>query len=267
MSTTRIILCDTNVIVGKLLKLNLPENVPAYHKSVYTHHGTLEGLITSMRTDRPKHPGSKYAIVSPGNSFGYLGGGFDLALFNYFGGKPFERWFRSQLGGRYHTVGSATVVDLSKCPIKETIELRDGIQYIIHVPTVVTPTRPLYDKNQKLKTGYEPVFNAMWNSLMHTPEEADGLIIPGLCTGYAGVPPEISSKSMAFALRLYMLNGLISLELRNVLVMYFLGYAFDPFFPESCKKECERVGISLEALEKFDIENDSLDNILPKKVF
>lgn len=263
--STRIILCDTNEAVGNLLKYHLPDKVPMYHKAVYTHNGTLESLVTSMRNDKPKHPGSKYAIVSPGNSFGYLGGGFDLALFNYFGGKPFETWFRSQLGGRYHTVGSATVVDLSMCPLPTTTKLRDGIRYIIHVPTVVAPTKPLFNEKEKLKTGYEPVFNAMWNSLMHTPKEADGLIIPGLCTGYVGVPPEISCKSMAFALRLYMLNGLISLELKNVLIMYFLGYKFGPFFPESCKKECEEVGVKIKSLETFDIENDSLDTILPKR--
>ncbi|CAI5032578.1 CGH_1_HP_G0103510.mRNA.1.CDS.1 [Saccharomyces cerevisiae] len=97
------------------------------------------------------------------------------------------------------TVGSATVVDLQRCLEEKTIECRDGIRYIIHVPTVVAPSAPIFNPQNPLKTGFEPVFNAMWNALMHSPKDIDGLIIPGLCTGYAGVPPIISCKSMAFA--------------------------------------------------------------------
>lgn len=264
MNQIRIVICDTNEVVARKLHQYVPKKLTLSQQAVCTHHGPLESLINSMRTDKKKHPGNKYAIVSPGNSFGYLGGGFDLALFNYFGGKPFESWFRKELGNRYHTVGSATVIDLTRCPLNDINELRDGIQYIIHVPTVVAPTKPIYQESQKLKTGYEPVFNAMWNSVMHAPHDVDGLIIPGLCTGYAGVPPEISCKSMAFALSLYMLQDKISVELRNALIMYFLGYPFKPFILESCLEECQALGLNIHSLESFNVEEDDIQQLLPK---
>lgn len=263
MNPLRIILCDSNEALPRLWKKYIPQAIPTNENILCIHHGYLESLMEMIRKGDETHARKSYAIVSPGNSFGYLGGGFDLALRNYFGGIEFECWFRKQLGYRYHTVGSATVVDLSKCNIPKTQQCRDGMKYIIHCPTMVTPGKPIFDPSNPLDTGYKPVFNAIWNALMHAPSDIDGLIIPGLCTGFAGVPPTISCKSIAFALRLYMLGGIISKELRNVIIMYYLGYPYEPFFLASCQEECKKLGISVEAIKKFDIESGSLDDILP----
>ncbi|CAI4049610.1 hypothetical protein SUVZ_13G2220 [Saccharomyces uvarum] len=264
----RIILCDTNEVVTNLWRESIPQTYFQNDRYLCVHHGHLQSLMTSMREgDNKTHHGHSYAIVSPGNSFGYLGGGFDKALYNYFGGKPFETWFRNQLEARYHTVGSATVIDLQQCLEEKTIKCRDGIRYIIHVPTVVAPSAPIFDPKNPLNTGFEPVFNAMWNALMHAPNGIDGLIIPGLCTGYAGVPPAISCKSMAFALRLYLMGDLISKELKNVLIMYYLRYPFEPFFTESCKVECQKLDIDIERLKSFDVEKDALEIIIPRKKY
>lgn len=258
----RIILCDTNETVCKLWRQYIPQLATTKKSNLLcVHNGRLESLMDA--TVSARHSGKCYAIVSPGNSFGYLGGGFDLALYSYFGGKPFETWFRAQLGGRYRTVGSATVVDLGKCVVERAQKSRDGVRYIIHVPTVVAPCKPLYNARKCLQTGFEPVFNAMWNALMHTPRGVDGLIVPGLCTGYVGVPAEVSCKSMGFALRLYMMGDSISKELTNILIMYYLGYAFEAFFPDSCKLECEKLGIDIARLKSFNVEVDSIDSILP----
>ncbi|CCF55513.1 hypothetical protein KAFR_0A00750 [Kazachstania africana CBS 2517] len=266
MKPLRIILCDTNEAVAKLWKKYIPGVFMANGRNLCIHHGHLESLVSKIRSGQTVHSGETYAIVSPGNSFGYLGGGFDLALYNYFGGKPFETWFKKQLEERYHTVGSATVVNLSKCEEVVTVTKRDGIKYIIHCPTVVAPTRSIYDGDNPLRTGYEPVFNAIWNALMHAPDEIDGLIIPGICTGYAGVPNEISCKSMAFALSLYLLGDQISKECRNTLIMFFLGYPFKPFFVEESKLECARLGIDIVKVQKFDVQRDGLETILPSLV-
>ena len=158
------------------------------------------------------------------------------------------------------------MVDLQRCLEEKTIECRDGIRYIIHVPTVVAPSAPIFNPQNPLKTGFEPVFNAMWNALMHSPKDIDGLIIPGLCTGYAGVPPIISCKSMAFALRLYMAGDHISKELKNVLIMYYLQYPFEPFFPESCKIECQKLGIDIEMLKSFNVEKDAIELLIPRRI-
>ena len=262
MKPLKIILCDSNETLPKLWKKYLTQGILKNNTSLCIHHGRFDSLMASIKSDE-KNYGMSYAIVSPGNSLGYLGGGFDLALRNYFGGVEFESWFREQLGYEYHTVGSATVVDISKCGLDVTQKCRGGMKYIIHCPTMISPGKPIFDEKNPIETGYQSVFNALWNGLMHVPKDIDGLIIPGLCTGYAGVPPTISCKSTAFALRLYRLEGLISKELRNVLIMYFLGHSYEPFFLESCKEECKRLGIRIDNITSFDIQENSLNDILP----
>lgn len=266
IKSMKIILCDTNESVTQLWHHYLPRNIFHNDGKLTIHHGHLETLMTDIReaNHKPHVPRPlKYAIVSPGNSFGYLGGGFDVAIRSYFGGIPFESWFREQLQNRYHTVGSATVVNLSLCPLERTTECRDGIEYIIHVPTMITPAKRIFMPHDTIETGYKPVFNAIWNALMHTPDDVDGLIIPGLCTGWAGVPARISCKSMAFALRLYMLGDKISVNLRNVIIMYYLGYPYEPFFDQDARDECVRLGIDIDSLERFNISTGLLNDILP----
>lgn len=257
----RIILCDTNEAVTRFWKELIPLSTPNCDLSIKIFNGTLDSLLEEERrlnTTRRVN----FAVVSPGNSFGYLGGGFDLALQRQFGGKSFEKWFRNQLGNRYYPVGSTAVVNIS-----DYEELKDClVKYIVYCPTMPTPRNPVYDISRPLETGYGNVFNATWNVLTNTPGDVDSLIIPGMCSGYAGVPEQISCKSMAFAIRLFMLSDLISDELKNVLIMYFLGHPYEPFFPKSCKEECVQSGINLQALRKFNVLTDPIDDILPIKL-
>ncbi|AQZ17719.1 YMR087W [Zygosaccharomyces parabailii] len=242
----RIILCDTNESICRMWSKFLPRG-----GKVIVHHGMLDSLV--------KCEGSPHcAVISPGNSFGYLGGGFDLAIRNYLGGLAFESWFREQLGPYYHHVGSSTVVDLRKGP---KIWSERGIRYIIHVPTIVAPSKPLYEHQYPMRTGYEPVFNATWNSLVSAPNDVDTLIIPGLCSGWVGVPPKVTCKSMCFALRLYLLNHSISVDLQNVLIMHFLNCSFEPFVTEKSREECRKLDIDLSRI--FDVDTDPLEYILP----
>lgn len=242
----RVILCDTNESICRMWFKFLPHG-----SKVSVHHGMLQSLVRLEGT-------SHCAVISPGNSFGYLGGGFDLAIRNYLGGAPFEAWFREQLGPFYHHVGSSTVVDLKKGPESWSSK---GIRYIIHVPTIVAPSKPLYDRQNSMRTGYEPVFNATWNSLASTPSDVDTLIIPGLCSGWVGVPPRVTCKSMCFAIRLYLLKHSISVDLQNVLIMHFLNCSFEPFITKTSREECGRLNIDLS--RSFNIDTDSLESILP----
>ncbi|SCU94712.1 LADA_0G10572g1_1 [Lachancea dasiensis] len=196
------------------------------------------------------------AVVSPGNSFGWLGGGFDLALKKYFGGSSFEQFFRDKLGQLYKPVGAATVVDLGKWQ-------RGTFRYIVHVPTIVAPSRPFYVEERPVETGYNLVFNVTWNALMSLPEDVDTLVIPGLGTGYVGVPEEVSSKSMEFAIRLFFARDTISIELMNAVIQQFLGYRFDGFISRKCLDECTVVGIDHKALLTYNVCNDPISNLLP----
>lgn len=257
----RVILCDTNEAIcrswAKFLGRNInsgSEARPQFH----IHHGSFESLLKDKNN-------VDCAVISPGNSFGYLGGGFDLAIRNYLGGEKFESWFRKQIGPAYHPVGSSTVVDLGVSNAeKPHIWENKGIRYIIHVPTIVTPCKPLYDPNFPMRTGYEPVFNATWNSLNSSMRlNVNTLIVPGLCSGWFGVPVEISCKSMCFALRVHAMRKHISVDLQNALIMYFLKYPFEPFISQNCKKECRELNINMSQLQNFDAEKDSIESIIP----
>lgn len=244
----RIVLVDTNERLVQNWR-NLMGNVSTARHSVLVIKGRLS-ILSGSQINKPA------AVVSPGNSFGYLGGGFDLALREYFGGTKFEQYFREQLGDTYRTVGSTKVVPLNSWG-------RDGFEYIVYVPTVVAPSRPLFDAERPRETGFEPVFNAMWNALIHVPAGTQTLVIPGLCSGYAGVPLDISSKSMCFALRLYLIKNTISKDLQRVLILQFLGYNYAPFMDNDWEEECEAVGIDVRKLMKFDVANDSINEIMP----
>lgn len=210
----------------------------------------------SLATVLGRETGGAVAVVSPGNAFGFLGGGFDLALCRQFGGERFERWFRQRLGGGYYPVGSAKVVELDP----EAFECGE-VRYLVHVPTLVAPCRPVFDVGSVVASGYSPVFDAMWNALVHCPAEVATLVVPGLGTGYAGIPSEVACKSMVFALRVFALD--VSRELKNTLIMYYLGVGYGAFVSQECLQECQRVGIDWHKLETFDVTSDDLDDILP----
>ncbi|GAV50708.1 hypothetical protein ZYGR_0Z01310 [Zygosaccharomyces rouxii] len=257
----KVILCDTNEAICKSWVKFLGRNTRSSSEArfqFHIHHGSLEPLLKGESS-------TNCAVVSPGNSFGYLGGGFDLAIRNYLGGEKFESWFRQQIGPGYHHVGSSTVVDLGVgSGSGSQIWGNRGIRYIIHVPTMVAPSKPLYDPNFPMRTGYEPVFNATWNSLASSISlNVDTLIIPGLCSGWVGVPVEVTCKSMCFALRLYAMRNQMSVDLQNALIMYFLKYPFKPFMRSSFKEECRELNINVNQLKNFDAERDSIESIMP----
>ena len=58
----------------------------------------------------------------------------------------------------------------------------------------------------------------------------------------------------------------ISKELKNVLIMYYLQYPFEPFFPESCKTECQKLGIDIEMLKSFNVEKDAIELLIPRRI-
>ncbi|SCU89794.1 LANO_0D06436g1_1 [Lachancea nothofagi CBS 11611] len=241
----RVILVDTNATLIEAWRSNL---VGLKYVNVFA--GSLNKIDPEMVRGTA-------AVISPGNSFGYLGGGFDLALRQYFGGHNFENFFKKQLCSIYKPVGTATVVKLGPWS-------RNGFKYIIHIPTVVAPAHRIYNADRSLETGYRLVFDAMWNALVHCPRDADTLVTSGLGTGYVGVPEAVCSKAMSFAIRLFFANDVMSPELTRVVIMQFLGYRFDAFIPAHCLDECFALGIDREALMSYNADEDPIENILPQ---
>ncbi|EDO17812.1 hypothetical protein Kpol_1043p2 [Vanderwaltozyma polyspora DSM 70294] len=265
----RIVLCDTNKTVCSLWRKMLPKSLLDKGK-VEVHNTTFEALAhklyktnvnqLSKEGTRPYCSPEKCVVVSPGNSFGYLGGGFDLALCEYYGGKPFETWFRSKLNNEYYPIGSSTLIDAYDYFLPES---SDKIRHILHVPTIVAPSHSSFMKAEPLRSGYEPVFNATWNSLRSFPSCCDTIIMSGLYTGYAGVPAEVSCKSMSFAITLYHLCEILPKDVVNLLTMYYLGYPFEDFFLHTASEQLELLGIDKEQLIAFDVTRDFIDAIIP----
>ncbi|CAG98403.1 putative ADP-ribose 1''-phosphate phosphatase [Kluyveromyces lactis] len=214
---------------------------------VSIHNGSLESFEPN---------GLLKSIVSPGNSFGFLGGGFDLAIQEYFGGSLFERYVRYKLMHSYVPVTNCTVIPLNQFS-------RDQFQYLLHIPTVVTPVVPDYDRRDPVHSGYRIVFDVTWNALHFPPSETEQLVLPGLCTGYAGVPIPIACKAMCFAIRLFYLKSILSQDLINTMIMCFMGYQYEPFISEDCLMECQKVGIDWDTMHRFNPHEDPLDSILP----
>lgn len=220
---------------------------------VIIHNGTLDTLDTGSKVRR--------SIVSPGNSFGFLGGGFDLDLQRHFGGITFEKYVRYKLVHSYVPVGNCTVIPLEQFA-------RDGFEYLLHIPTVVTPVIPDFDRPDPQHTCYTVVFDVTWNALHYAPSGTEQLVVPGLCTGYAGVPIPVACKAMSFAIRLFHLKirQVLSQDLINSMIMCFLGYQYDAFISDDCIEECERVGIDWDVLNNFNPNKDPLDYILPENL-
>ncbi|AAS50732.2 ABL039Cp [Eremothecium gossypii ATCC 10895] len=197
-------------------------------------------------------------VVSPGNSLGYLRGGFDLGLRELLGGAMFEDWVRGQLGRSYRPLGACAVLH-----VPERFSA-GGVRYLLHVPTMVAPTAPVFDAARPVATGVQPVFDAVWGVLQALPAEVEELLLPGIGTGYAGIPASIAAVSMAFAIRLHLVREQLSAELVAVMIMCFLGCQYEPFMPEHCRREYVSLGLPWERLLSFDVLQDSLDEILPR---
>ncbi|AGO10417.1 AaceriABL039Cp [[Ashbya] aceris (nom. inval.)] len=199
-------------------------------------------------------------IVSPGNSLGYLRGGFDLGLCELLGGVAFEDWVRQQLGYSYRPLRMCTVLQ-----VPEQFSV-GGVRYMLHVPTMVAPTEPVFDAARPVATGVQAVFDAMWGILQALPADVEELLLPGIGTGYAGIPASIAAVSMAFAIRLYLVREQLSAELVAVMIKCFLGCQYEPFMPIHCMREYESLGLQWEALVSFNVLQDSLDEILPREL-
>ncbi|CDO96038.1 unnamed protein product [Kluyveromyces dobzhanskii CBS 2104] len=241
----RVVLVDINVSVVSHWAKGLGTLVRSGKVSL--QHGSLEYF---------KPNGMLKSIVSPGNSFGFLGGGFDLAIQEYFGGALFERYVRYKLMHSYVPVTNCTVIPLEQFG-------RDDFQYLLHIPTVVTPVVPDFDRRDPVHTGYRIVFDVTWNALHSAPGDTEQLVIPGLCTGYAGVPIPVACKAMCFAIRLFYLEKTLSQDLINTMIMCFMGYQYGPFISEDCVAECEKMRVDWDTLLGFNPHTDELDSILP----
>ncbi|MEO6862111.1 MAG: macro domain-containing protein [Microcoleus sp.] len=134
------------------------------------------------------------AIVSPTNSFGFMDGGLDLAISEYFGNHVQER-LQKLIQTRHHgelLVGVAEVIDT----------YHDEIPYLIaaptmRVPTILTETVNVYLATRAILTLVKYGTVPDGTPVKHIIET---IAIPGMGTGTGKVPPDICAHQMKVAI-------------------------------------------------------------------
>ena len=122
------------------------------------------------------------AIVSPGNSFGFMDGGLDLQISNKFGwGIQTELRKRiAKKDNRELLIGQS-----------ETIHVKQADKYIICAPTMRVPDKKMIPQSVNAYLSMKAVLSAYLKN-----KNIGTVAIPGLCTGTGGMAPEIAAKQM-----------------------------------------------------------------------
>lgn len=170
----RVIASSLGIIVF-LLDHN-PEMVSAWgrrfraHREVEVTEGEFAAFMDSHDVE---------AVVSPANSFGQMGGGYDLAIVDYFG-NSLQKAVQRRIAGEFYgeqPVGTSVVVDIPGTAKK-----------LIHTPTMRVPG-PIKDPMV--------VYQCMRVTLMLAlKEKIKSIVIPafGACCGK--LPPETVAEMM-----------------------------------------------------------------------
>jgi O-acetyl-ADP-ribose deacetylase (regulator of RNase III) len=140
------------------------------------------------------------AIVSPGNSFGFMEGGLNLEISEFFGGQVLER-LHKLIQTRHHgelLVGLAEVVDTDHSKIPYLIAAP-----IMRVPTVLRETVNVYLATRAILTLVKFGTVPDGTPVKHIIET---IAIPGMGTGKGKVPPHICANQMKVALENILLS-------------------------------------------------------------
>ncbi|ANB12361.1 hypothetical protein AWJ20_611 [Sugiyamaella lignohabitans] len=162
------------------------------------------------------------AIISPGNSYGFLNGGFDAAISSYYSGEVsggnisitanditlcLQDVLLEKMGG-YNPVSHALVVNMSDAlkSFPKTMEaagqLKNSIPQLIHTPTMALPT--------VIPPGSRVIFDCMWNIICSIKQnnvvsetKINRVLLPGLGTGVGRVSADSCASQVVTALQYF----------------------------------------------------------------
>ncbi|ODV95863.1 hypothetical protein PACTADRAFT_2170 [Pachysolen tannophilus NRRL Y-2460] len=240
----RILLVDVNEAMHNawktaLLEANaVPERLSWLNKEVevIACKGRLE-LLSEKFEFHHRQIGCT-AIVSPGNSLGYLGGGFDLAIAKLFSSdetkwKETEKKFRENLYKSHHGYSvSPSLVPLYNPESNAWKNFKS--KTVLHVPTMKVPGKLITDtvNKEKVRKVMEFIFDCTWQMLAEVDQHnrsvnldqgsdiIDTIIVPALGAGYGGIPYQYVARSMVGAIAIFTSNNL-SAEQKSVLCLKF----------------------------------------------
>jgi len=134
------------------------------------------------------------AIVSPANSFGYMDGGLDLRISQFFGWHVQER-LQALIRSKHHgelLVGQAEIVETDSKPIP----------YVISAPTMRVPMI-LGRETINIYLAMRAILLLLKYGTLEDGTEINDVVetvaIPGMGTGVGRVPPDICAKQMKIA--------------------------------------------------------------------
>lgn len=246
MSSLRVVLVDNNPKLIKEWTRQLRQT-PGHRKlKIETFSGSLsEVSIKSL---------NRCAILSPANSIGGMGGGFDKALCDLFSVdkdcRAVESWIRRYLRHGYTPLGTSHLVDFDDFPGFKDSEAwkKLNASSIIVTPTMRVPKRiyrdeismndPVQEEGRRNVVRF--IFDCVWESLCSVARynekidiqesasetKIDTIIMPGLGTGYGGLPFSLAAKGMIGALSLWGISKPVDVGL---LCLIFLGENYNAF--------------------------------------
>ena len=131
---------------------------------------TLDNFLSHTKVD---------CVVSPGNSYGLMDGGFDQALSEYFGWElqnQVQEYILKKFRGE-QPIATSFIIDTDKDKVK-----------LIHTPTMRIPF-PVKDPMI--------VYQCMRTTLMTALESTiDSIVIPAFCGGWGNVSPKVIERLM-----------------------------------------------------------------------
>ncbi len=255
---------------------------------IHVHNGSFSSLGKELK----KRPAFRYegqegyhkeisknytttTILSPGNSIGYMGGGFDKALANLFSHGDFswrhtEKHVQGQLLDLYKgylTPTNANLIEFSTDSFYRDSKAWNTLSAnsILHMPTMRVP-RPLVTATSEIEQ-YRYVFDCTWE-LLSTINKANietlkwgddrhavisTMILTGIGTGYGGIPVHIVGKAMVAAIVIFTNHALYRIQ-KSIYCLKFLH--------EDYKKlvKADELDVHINT-DDFDPVVDSLDKL------
>lgn len=176
MSDLRLILVDPNVALGM-----------AWARA-FAELPNVDIQVTTFQNVRDPWD----AIVAPGNSFGIMDGGLDLAIRDYYAARdcPYlqdrvQRAIRNLHNGE-QAVGTCCVID----PL-------GGLPFVAYAPTMRIPMDIRGTENVYL--AMKAALEAISRANAYNDRQIASVIVPGLGMGTGRVPYEVGAQQMAVA--------------------------------------------------------------------
>lgn len=228
----RLILLDANPVLVKAWRLQASLISRAFrkHKIAYVEpslhfiNDTLEGTAGHQW----EHDGHT-ALVTPGNSLAYMGGGFDKYVVDILGKDGVAELIQQYTLNKYRgyvPVGEVNAIDLALVfPNYTETAIYSNLKLVelVVVPSMVVP-EPL--------AGPQTLFDSVWNVLRYADlTSIENWILPGIGTGCGNVDASVVAETMVTAIYLFHMKASTRRDQlkRSVLVLNFLNKDYRKF--------------------------------------